>query len=81
MRRQSETWGDLAISLNLVPGQTLLVTSTDPPRGLGEHFFYSETAEKKSERTVLLLRMVSTQLDALFEPDSIRAAKDATESH
>ena len=81
MRRQSQTWEDLAITANLTPGQTLLLTSTEPPRGLGEHFFYSMTAEKKVERTVLLLRMVNTQIDALFAPDSIQAASDAAESH
>jgi hypothetical protein len=81
MRRQSETWDDLAVTVNLAPGQTLLLTSTEPARGLGEHFFYSQTAEMKFERTVLLLRMVNTQLDALFDPNSIKAAADASEAN
>jgi hypothetical protein len=81
MRRKSKSWEELAVSVNLTPSQTLLLTSTDPPRGLGEHFFYSETAEKKQDRIVLLLRMVSTQVDPLFDPDSVEAATKAAESN
>ncbi len=69
MRRPAESWDSLTIQAILSTGQTLLLTSTDPPRGLGEHFFFSQTAERKIERTVFLLRMVGTSTDKLFAVD------------
>lgn len=50
----------------LSPGQTLLVTSTPKPKGLGALFFAS-AAELQSERLILLIRLAQTQYDDLFD--------------
>ncbi|MEX2176099.1 MAG: hypothetical protein WD872_17185 [Pirellulaceae bacterium] len=56
----------------LSPGQVLVVSTTPDIKGLGEHFF-TETADGRLERTLLLVRVAQTQWDDLFAPEQISA--------
>lgn len=80
MRKASDTWPEAVIQCQLAPGNILMVTSTQDPRGLGESFFWTETLDGHRQRIVLLIRLSSTQLDNLFLPERTEAAKRASES-
>ncbi len=53
---------DLRIGIDIVPGQTLVVTSTQPPRGAGKDFFVSSDSKSSTTR-IVLLRLSQTQHD------------------
>ena len=66
MKRDSDTWPDLAIEHTMVPGQILMVTASTPARGLGEHFFYTETASGDFEQLLFLMRIGPSKIDSAF---------------
>lgn len=79
VRRESQAWPELAIEANLLTGQALMVTLTDPPKGIGQAFFTTRTAEQSQERVLLVIRLMSNQLNDLFAPEQVEAAKLAAE--
>lgn len=79
VKRQSHSWDDLAIEATLTTGQALMVTLTDQPKGLGQAFFTTRTAEQSQERVLLVIRLMSNQLNELFAPEQVEAAKLAAE--
>ncbi|MDZ4849132.1 MAG: hypothetical protein SGI77_07540 [Pirellulaceae bacterium] len=66
MKRESATWPDLTIEQSMIPGQIMLVTASTPPRGLGEHYFYTETATGEVEQLLFLVRIGPSKLDSAF---------------
>lgn len=60
----------LRIVTTLAPGQSLLLSATAEPHGLGDHFFV-ETAGGTVERSLLLIRVAQTQHDDLFAPGAL----------
>ena len=74
MRRGAQSWSELKISAKLTAGQVLVVSSTSPPKALGNSFFVSRTAEQTEERVFLLVRLAESQLDDLFAPEIVEQA-------
>ncbi len=70
MKRDTHTWPDLSIEQTMVPGQILLVTASTPARGLGEHYFYTETASGEIEQLLFLVRIGQSKLDSAFAKTS-----------
>ena len=66
MKRDADTWPDLTIEQAMIPGQILLVTASTPARGLGEHYFYTETAASEIEQILFLVRIGPSKLDSAF---------------
>jgi hypothetical protein len=66
--RDTHSFEDLRIECLLSPGQTLAVTKTLDPKGLGSHFFAADPAASSSG-SVMLIRLAQTQLDDLFSSD------------
>jgi hypothetical protein len=65
--RSSEVYGHLKIDTVMAPGETLVLTASDQPKGLGEQFF-AESSESSTPLTrMLILRVAQTQRDDLFE--------------
>ncbi len=67
--RQTEVYDDLKITLKFAPGQSLVLTATEPPRGLGQQFFGADPAADVPA-LVLLVRLQQTQLDDRFQSES-----------
>jgi hypothetical protein len=66
MKRDTHTWPDLTIEQTMIPGQILLVTASSPARGLGEHYFYTETAAGEIEQLLFLVRIGPNKIDDTF---------------
>ena len=79
MRREQAVWQELTIRARLSPGQTLMLSSTLPCKALGKAFFLTRTAEQTEEHVVMLVRLAATQLDELFDPESVEKARALTE--
>jgi len=79
VRRPQHRWDYLASEVTLNPGQFFLFTLTDPPRGIGQALFSTRTAERTTERVLLVVRLMSSQLDELFAPEEVEAARLAAE--
>jgi hypothetical protein len=81
MRYDHQSWKRLKIAAKLRPGQILVLSCNGEPNApnLGRAFFVTHTAEQTDERAVLLVKLTSTQLDELFAPDKVQAAKAASE--
>lgn len=79
-RRSADTWAEATVESKLSPGQLLMVTGTEEPKGIGESFFWTETADQKKERIVLLIRLSRTQLNDLFDSEGIAASQRAMET-
>ena len=77
--RKQQRWDYLAMETALSPGQFLFCTLTDPPRGLGQAFFSTRTSERTTERVLLVIRLMSSQLDELFAPEEVEAARLAAQ--
>lgn len=75
VRRQQQRWEYLAMETTLAPGQFFFCTLTDPPRGLGQALFTARTSEQTTERVLLIIRLMSTQLDELFAPEEVEVAR------
>jgi hypothetical protein len=68
--RARQTFEELTIKTVLSPGQTLLVTCTPEPKGLG-NFFFATTHSGGNEQILMLTRLSQTQIDDLFCPDDV----------
>jgi hypothetical protein len=66
MKRDTLQWSELAIEDNLQAGQSLLLTGLHPPRGVGEHFFFTDTASGSREQVLMLLRVGPNALETAF---------------
>jgi hypothetical protein len=62
--KSRRVYDQLRMELPLSPGQTLVISATDEPSGLGQHFFTLK--EPTPRRTMLLVRVAQTQQDDLF---------------
>jgi hypothetical protein len=58
----------LQIEARLAPGEWLILSTTPEVKGLGECFFV-DAGGTAAERTLVLIRLAQTQLDALFAPE------------
>lgn len=74
IRKERRRFTHLAISMELRPGETVLLTTTDPAFGVGQAFFAGE--EPEAPTRLMLLRLAQTQGDGVFE-----AVSNATRSH
>lgn len=79
VRRRQQVWEYLTMEATIAPGQFFLCTLTDPPRGLGQAMFSTRTSEQTTERVLLVIRLISSQLDDLFAPEEVEAARLAAE--
>ena len=70
--RQRQAFDELRIMTMMSPGQTLMVAATPEAKGLGGQFFATVAADRR-ERSAMLVRVVQTQLDDLFSPESALA--------
>jgi hypothetical protein len=66
--REKISFDALRLSLSIAPGQMVVVSTADSPRGLGEHFFV-ESASGTPSRWLLFIRLALTQQDNLFAPE------------
>ncbi len=66
--REKITFEALRLSLTLAPGQMLVVSAGEQPKGLGEHFFI-ESVGGTPTRSLLFVRLAHTQHDNLFAPE------------
>jgi hypothetical protein len=66
MKRDTHTWPYLTIEQKLIPGQILLVTASTPARGLGEHYFHTETASGEIEQLLFLVRVGPHKVGSVF---------------
>ncbi len=66
--RSTKTYDSLKIEVVLTPGQSLVLTGTTEPKGLGRQFFAAEPGERPAS-LVLLVRLQQTQLDNSFEQE------------
>lgn len=76
---ERQRWDYLSMNMTIAPGQFFLCTLSDPPRGLGQAFFSTRTSERTTERVLLVLRLMSSQLDELFAPEEVEAARLAAQ--
>lgn len=76
---ERQRWDYLSMKMTMAPGQFFLCTLSDPPRGLGQAFFSTRTSERTTERVLLVLRVVSSELDELFAPEQVEAARLAAQ--
>jgi hypothetical protein len=76
---ERQRWDYLSMEMKIAPGQFFLCTLSDPPRGLGQAFFSTRTSERTTERVLLVVRLMSTQLDELFAPEEVEAARLAAQ--
>lgn len=74
-QRQRRAFDELLSQITLSPGQTILVTCSQPPKGLGAHFFITESFSRQREHVLILMRLARTQLDELFDPAGVSAAE------
>ena len=74
-QRQRRAFDELLSQITLSPGQTVIVTCTEPPKGLGSQFFITESFSRQREHVLILLRLSRTQLDELFDPDGVTDAE------
>jgi hypothetical protein len=58
-------YGELRFSVRLSPGECLLLTSTDQPKGLGEVFF-TEGGETQPRKRFVVVRVAQTHQDDRF---------------
>lgn len=79
VHQRQQVWDYLAMEVMLAPGEYFFCTLTDPPRGLGQAMFSTRTAERTTERVLLVVQMVTNPLDDLFAPEEIEAARLASE--
>lgn len=69
--RQKEIFEQLRIDAVLSPGEILLLTATNEPKGVGALFFTDLSRPSASRGKMLLVRLAQTQLDDLFDDDVI----------
>jgi hypothetical protein len=74
-QRQRRAFDELLSQITLSPGQTVIITCTEPPKGLGSQFFITESFSRQREHVLVLMRLSKTQLDELFDPAGVSAAE------
>ena len=67
--RKAQVFDDLTIKSNLLPGQTMMVTSFEMSRSLGGNFF--RNAESDAVQKMLLIRLAQSQHDDLFDFEEV----------
>ncbi len=79
--RKKHTFDELAFETVMIPGQILICTATEDAHtiGVGHAFFHARTVQQTEERVLLLVRMLGSQLDELFDPEQTEQAKLAAE--
>ena len=65
-QRESRDFPELLLKTELAPGQSLLLTSLEPPQGMGQAFFGNLD---QGRQKIVMLRLAQTQQDILFAPD------------
>jgi hypothetical protein len=75
--REREVFRDLLIDVTLTPGQTLLLSCTPDQKGLGQNFFV-ESGRGDAQQKLLLIRLIQTQRDDLFDPPPTTSAGPST---
>jgi hypothetical protein len=66
-KRDAVQWTDVMIDQNFKPGQMLMISAAEPPRGLGEHFFFTNTVSGTREQLLFLIRFSSNHRDSAFD--------------
>lgn len=81
MSREKAAWEPLTLSSKLSEGKILVISCANHAQvsNLGRAFFMTRTAEQTEEQAMLLVRLTQTQLDGLFAPDAVEAAKAIAE--
>lgn len=74
LRREQVIWEELEIQTEMREGQILVVSSSLPPRSVGDAFFVTNNADRGHDHLVLLVRLAKTQLDDLFAPERVDQA-------
>lgn len=64
-QREQSSYESLSIPVPLAPGQTLVVTATSEPIGLGAALF-ADRFDASPDRLLMLIRLAATQQDDLF---------------
>ena len=67
VEREREIFSALRLEATLAAGQTVVISCSDDPTGLGKQFFTQREAEGEY-RQFLLIRLAATQFDDLFAP-------------
>lgn len=65
-RRESIVWQQLSIDLRLKQGDYILVGPTEESRGLGEHYFHTQTQNGDIQPVLLVVRLSESRLDDSF---------------
>ncbi|RCS40526.1 hypothetical protein DTL42_24440 [Bremerella cremea] len=65
-RRETRVLSQVEFAATLEPGQTLLISGTNEPMGIGQVYFQRESGGAL-RRQVLLIRVAGTQFDDLFQ--------------
>jgi hypothetical protein len=76
---QRNIFETLTIDASLSLGQTLAITCTNPPKGLGQQFF-CETGSPNGQKRLLLIRLAQSQYDNLFLDDESDAPLASSEA-
>ena len=67
VRREQQLYNVLAFQSPVNPDQTIVITSTPEPKGIGATFF-ANRFESSAEQLMLLIRVARAQRDDLFLP-------------
>jgi hypothetical protein len=66
-KRDAVQWTDVTIDQKFKPGQMLMITAALPPRGLGEHFFFTNTVSGTREQLLFLVRFSPNRHNSAFD--------------
>ena len=69
--RDKEVFTELEMDANLRPGQVIVVAASGDSSLLGHHFLSQSRAVEEGREKLVLVRLVQTQLDDLFDPGQI----------
>lgn len=68
-RKETRVLSQVEFAATLEPGQTLLISGTNDPKGIGQVYFQRESGGSL-RRQVLMIRVAGTQFDDLFQTPS-----------
>jgi hypothetical protein len=71
-KQNETTYSQIPVHVVLVPGETLVIYSKAETGELGDLLFGSGNAADPDLKRILLVRLVHTQHDDLFEPRAFR---------
>ncbi|MEC8162763.1 MAG: hypothetical protein VX111_16580, partial [Planctomycetota bacterium] len=69
--RDKEVFSELEMEANLRPGHIIVVAASGDESLLGHHFLSQSQAVEEGREKLVLVRLVQTQLDDLFDPGQI----------